>query len=48
MQGIELGATRLSVDQTLYVPAYNDKARMHAETSVECSCTYVWLTHLYI
>lgn len=27
MQGIELGATRLSVDQTLYVPAYNDKAR---------------------
>ena len=27
MQGIELGATRLNVDQTLYVPAYNDKAR---------------------
>ena len=26
VQGIELAATRLSVDQTLYVPAYNSKA----------------------
>ena len=34
LQDVELGATRLSVDKTYYVPAYNSKARRKSSIRV--------------